>query len=280
MKFSVLIANYNNGKYFKDCYDSIIAQTYNNWEAIIVDDKSTDDSVAIVTSIIKGDERFKFFCNEENKGCGFTKRKCAEFASGEICGYVDPDDAIEPDALEIMINAHEENPKVSLVHSSFYFCDNDLNPTVIYDRAGSVSVDDTFTNLDNKVTAFASFKLQCYKNGATIESALLRAVDQDIYLKLSETGGFYFINKPLYKYRIHESGISTSGVDKAFYCHLKAIMKAEERRNVNLENEVAIFFSKRNIANLERFTTHPRFLLSKLFNGFKASPAVFIKNYF
>ncbi len=48
MLFSILIANYNNGHFFKDCYQSIIAQTYANWEAIIVDDCSSDDSVTVI----------------------------------------------------------------------------------------------------------------------------------------------------------------------------------------------------------------------------------------
>ena len=51
MKFSILIANYNNGKFFKDCYDSILAQEYKNWETIILDDKSTDDSVEVIKKI-------------------------------------------------------------------------------------------------------------------------------------------------------------------------------------------------------------------------------------
>src|ERR1700690_716768 len=101
MKFSVLIANYNNGKYFKDCYDSLISQTYNNWEEIILDYKSTDDSLEVIKTLIKEDERFKLFENEKNYGCGYTKRKCAELATGEICGFVDPDDAIVPEALEL-----------------------------------------------------------------------------------------------------------------------------------------------------------------------------------
>jgi glycosyltransferase involved in cell wall biosynthesis len=45
--FSIRIANYKNGQFFEDCYQSILAQTYNNWEAVIVDDCSTDDSVAV-----------------------------------------------------------------------------------------------------------------------------------------------------------------------------------------------------------------------------------------
>ena len=48
MLFSLLIANYNNGRFFKDCYNSIIAQTYTNWEAVIVEDGSTDDSAQVI----------------------------------------------------------------------------------------------------------------------------------------------------------------------------------------------------------------------------------------
>ena len=48
MKFSILIANYNNGKFFQDCYKSILQQTYQNWEVVILDDASTDNSVEVI----------------------------------------------------------------------------------------------------------------------------------------------------------------------------------------------------------------------------------------
>ena len=80
-------SQYNNGKYFEDCYKSIMAQTYQNWEVIIVDDGSTDDSVGMMKKIIGDDARFKIEINQENKGCGFTKRRCVELAKGEICGF-------------------------------------------------------------------------------------------------------------------------------------------------------------------------------------------------
>src|SRR5690348_4514160 len=103
MKFSILIANYNNGKYFKDCYDSIIAQSYNNWEAIIIDDKSTDNSIELINRLIRLDPRFKLIENDKNYGCGYTKRRCVELSSGEVCGFLDPDDALENEALEVMV---------------------------------------------------------------------------------------------------------------------------------------------------------------------------------
>ncbi|MDD3722635.1 MAG: glycosyltransferase family A protein [Lutibacter sp.] len=84
MLFSILIANYNNGHFFNDCYKSILAQTYNNWEVIIVDDCSTDDSVSVMKQIIGDDMRFRAYFNTENKGCGFSKNKCVKLAVGEV----------------------------------------------------------------------------------------------------------------------------------------------------------------------------------------------------
>ena len=280
MKFSILIANYNNGKYFKDCYDSIIAQTYSDWEAIIVDDKSTDDSMELISAIIKDDPRFTLSQNEENKGCGFTKRKCAEAVNGQIAGFLDPDDTIMPEALELMIQAHKEKPVVSLVHSNFYFCNETLERTLLFNRAKSVQVDNKFINLDASVNHFVSFKKLFYDRTPGIDPSVQRAVDQDLYLKLSETGPFYFIDKPLYNYRIHDKGISTSKYDQAFYWYLKVIMKAEDRRKLNLEDEVAALLNRTDPNNLQINLSNPRYLILAMKKTFKKSPAKFFKKLF
>ena len=280
MKFSILIANYNNGKYFSDCYDSIIAQTYKDWEAIIVDDKSTDNSLEVISGIVKNDSRFRLVKNEENKGCGFTKNRCASLATGEVLGFLDPDDTLVPDALEIMMNAHDKNPDVSLVHSNFYFCDEKMERTSLFNRAKSVELDNRFINLDASVNHFVSFKKSFYNQTVGIDASLQRAVDQDLYLKMSETGPFYFIDKPMYNYRIHDKGISTSKADHAFYWYLKVIMKAEERRKVNLEDEVAELLNRTDPGNLEINLANPRYLILAMQKAFKKSPAGFLKKLF
>jgi len=280
MKFSILIANYNNGNFFKDCYDSIINQTYGNWEAIIVDDHSTDDSVKLIKAIIKDDSRFKLYENEKNEGCGYTKRKCAALAMGEIAGFLDPDDALILDALELMIQAHTNNPTFSLVHSNFYFCNELLEKTSLFNRAKSVTVNDRFINLNASVNHFVSFKKSFYDRTIGIDASFQRAVDQDLYLKLSETGPFYFIDKPLYNYRIHDKGISTSKADHAFYWYLKVIMKAEERRKINLENEVAELLNRTDPNNLQINLANPRYLILAMRKAFKKSPSGFLKKLF
>jgi glycosyltransferase involved in cell wall biosynthesis len=67
----------------------------------------------------------KFFQNSENKGVGFTKKRCVEEASGEICGFVDPDDALTENAIEISVKAYNEN--YIATYSQFYLCDENLN---------------------------------------------------------------------------------------------------------------------------------------------------------
>ena len=280
MLFSILIANYNNGKYFKDCYDSVIAQTYFNWEVIIVDDQSTDDSLELIGALIEHDNRFRLFVNEENRGCGFTKNRCADLATGEILGFLDPDDTLVPEALELMIQAHHDMPAVSLVHSNFYYCNEILERTSVFNRAKTVRVNQRFINLNASVNHFVSFKKLFYDQTSGIEVSLQRAVDQDLYIKLSEKGSFYFIDKPLYNYRIHNKGISTSKADQALYWYLKVIVRAEERRQINLEDEVAELLNRTDPENLQINLSNPRYLLLAMGKAFRKSPVKFFKKIF
>ena len=131
--FSVLIANHNDGAYIKCALDSIMNQTYTNWEIIIVDDASYDISKEIYLKY-KNDNRFHIYYNDTQKGCGYTKRRCVELSHGDICGFVDADDALTPNALELMISKHSEYLNASLIYSKYYYCDKDLRIINISDH--------------------------------------------------------------------------------------------------------------------------------------------------
>ena len=130
MKFSVLIAHYNNAEYFMQCYESLKKQTFQDFEIIVVDDCSTDDSFEKIQNYCNGDSIVKFFQNSENKGVGFTKKRCVEEASGEICGFVDPDDALTEDAIEFSVKAHSND--CIATYSQFYLCDENLKIKKIF----------------------------------------------------------------------------------------------------------------------------------------------------
>ncbi|MBK1894429.1 glycosyltransferase family 2 protein [Chryseobacterium paridis] len=242
MKFSVLIAHYNNGNYFKDCYESLQKQTYTNWEAIIVDDYSNDTEKEIVKSLIAGDSRFVFFENEVNKGVGYTKRRCVELATGEICGFVDPDDAIFPTAIEDSIEIFKQKKNVVLTYSRFLSCDQNLN--ILYPFKGAKQVlnkDPYFFNFPIQIAHFVAFRREAYLKTDGIDPALKSAVDQDLYLKVLDFGDAYFIPKDLYKYRLHPNGVSqATSKGKAKDSFAKVIFNTLKRRNITSINKKAV----------------------------------------
>jgi len=211
--FTILIAYYNNYDYFVDCYKSILSQTYQNFEIIIVDDFSTDDSYRKVVALTNNNPKVKIFQNTENRGVGFTKRRCMEMASGEICGFLDPDDALVDSALQISIDNH--TAKNVATYSQFYLCHKNLTPIRIFQHSRSIKNGDKhFFNIFLEANHFTTFKKSAYDKTSGINQDLTSAVDQDLYLKLYDVGSFKFINTPLYYYRLHENGISQEASKK------------------------------------------------------------------
>ncbi|WP_161887647.1 glycosyltransferase family 2 protein [Pontibacter russatus] len=237
--FSVLIANYNNGEYLLEAIDSILKQTYKNWEIVIVDDCSIDNSQQLYKEL-RLNSKIKIFTNDKNRGCGYTKSRCVAEAKGELCGFLDPDDVLDLEALEIMTQKHLEQPIHSLIYSTHYeWYSKDLESIRQSNHVGSIPSNKTqLTFKGPKISHFASFKKELYLRSGGISPYLRRAVDQDLYFKLEEQGPVLFINKPLYYYRQHTHGISQGiNVPAARLFHLDAIFDAYKRRqNINIDN--------------------------------------------
>lgn len=233
VKFSILIAHYNNYNYFIECYKSILNQTYQNFEIILVDDCSTDNSYQKIVELTKDNANVKVFRNEENRGVGYTKRKCVEMASGEICGFVDPDDALVENALQISIENHTQDNIVT--YSQFYLCDHQLKPIKIFQHSRAVkNGKKDFFNVFLEANHFFTFKKEAYDKTVGINIELSSAVDQDLYLKLYEVGRFTFINIPLYYYRLHDKGVSqeSSKKGKLNQNWQRVILDTAKRRNI------------------------------------------------
>lgn len=261
--FSILIANYNNGRYLQEAIDSVLAQTYTNWEIVLVDDKSTDNSFEIYQKY-KDDSRFRIYYNEENKGCGYTKRRCIELAKGELCGFLDPDDKLSPNAIEIMVKAHEQRPQYSLVYSTLYLWDDKSGALKILEEIGTMENGEDFTISSKKIVSqFAVFKKSFYKKTIGIDKTLSSAVDFDMYVKLEEVGNLYFIDEPLYFYRqgnVNSISIGSSELKgKAFANRVKASLNAFVRR---IKNKHPLY-----IRNRDKYLYRMRWQLKAYKNG-------------
>ncbi len=105
---SVLMTSYNREKYIAEAIESVINSTYQNWELIIVDDCSNDNTVSIAQSYEKQDGRIKIYINEKNLGDYPNRNKAASYAKGKYLKYLDADDLIYSFGLEQMVRCMEK----------------------------------------------------------------------------------------------------------------------------------------------------------------------------
>jgi len=101
---SVITPAYNCEKYIEECMESVINQTYQNWEMIIVNDKSTDNTKAIVEEYAKREPRIKLYNQDKNAGAAAARNKAIELSKGRFIAFLDSDDIWKPNKLERQIS--------------------------------------------------------------------------------------------------------------------------------------------------------------------------------
>ena len=229
--FSVLVANYNRAPYLKEALESILAQDYPNFEVVVVDDGSTDGSDTIIQRLFEGEPKIKYFRTPANEGCGAAMRKCVDHASGAYMALCGSDDILMPTAISSHVDAHRLHPECSIIYSTHYVCDENLNIQRLAYGAMAIPEHESYLSFGKGITSLASFARDYYNLTEGINAKYKRAVDQDIYYKMEEVGKVHFVDKPLYKYRVNTSGISTSrNISKARYWFARAKEAAYQRR--------------------------------------------------
>ena len=106
---SIITPLYNSEKYIAETIESVLAQTYTNWEMIIVDDCSKDNGVRVVEEYQKKDKRIKLYKNEINRGVSYTRNKAIDLANGKYIAFLDSDDLWKKEKLEKQIKFMEDN---------------------------------------------------------------------------------------------------------------------------------------------------------------------------
>jgi len=131
MLVSIIIPNFNREKLITETLNSVKVQTYSNWEALIVDDGSTDQSIKIIQEFIKNDSRFKLIKRErEPKGAPTCRNIGVESAKGDFIIFLDSDDLLAPDCLKRRVSYCVQNPDLDFIVFQmllFHKSVNDLN---------------------------------------------------------------------------------------------------------------------------------------------------------
>ena len=122
---SIIMPSYNTAKFIEETIDSVLSQTYANWELIIVDDCSTDDTDAVVAKY--QDDRIRYLKNEKNSGAAVSRNRALREAKGRWIAFLDSDDLWTPDKLEKQIRFMEENG-YSYSYTNYLEIDEDSKP--------------------------------------------------------------------------------------------------------------------------------------------------------
>ncbi len=231
-QISVLMANFNHADLIGAAIASVRAQTIHEWELVIVDDGSSDDSLSVIAKAVAGDARVRVESCKRNRGVGYVKKRCAELALAPVVTILDPDDCLSENALEILVNAHREYPEASLIWSDHHLCDENIQivKTTSCKYKGD-AVAGYLANTLGNIHHCWSFKKDYYSQTEGFSQDFPLAEDQDLFYKLEEVGDTHHVPHVLYYYRVHEGGVSAGDrTAEAYGWHLLAMSEALRRR--------------------------------------------------
>ena len=220
---SVVMANYNYARFINDAISSVISQSFENFELIVVDDCSKDSSVGIIKDWMKKDIRIKAIFHKKNKGIAKTFNDGIMYANGKYIFLMASDDMLKKNTLERCLNVFNklnsekygailfdaevidaENKKTGLLFSDIHRKPSKIKGNFFKDllKGNFIMTGMLKRNLITK------FRIYFNEN-------LKHLNDWLFWLDLSYVSDFYYIEEPLYYYRVHDSN---SSLDKDGYC--------------------------------------------------------------
>lgn len=237
---SVIVPVYNREQYIKDCIDSVLAQTYENFEMVIVDDGSVDNTAAICEIAAEKDKRIKFFKNEHG-GISATRNKAMDVCRGDYLFFLDSDDVIHLSLLEDLVYGMEAED-VSLSATGIYLFEEKDFKKFTEIEIGKNLAPGTLTRISNQKALELIFKTTTPIN--MIGGVMMRRdlvgdtrfntdffIGEDflfIYENLIKGTGVAFLNEVRYYERLHGENISYRKDFSGFYSRFMRRVKIWE----------------------------------------------------
>ena len=237
-KFSIIIPCYNQANFINECYISILSQLYENWEAIFINDGSTDETEQVLKRISNYDSKVQTY-SKENGGLSSARNYGIKKATGDFVLFLDCDDMLLPDCLSKIQNEIESKPDLHLIQVGYrHICQNgtiihrvvnptkvkNLLPEILYNNLGPVHSFCIDRNIVHSVGVF--------------DETLKSCEDWDYWLRAAcIIKNFSTISEPLVDYRMNDKSMSRNSF--VLYDALKTVsFRAIEKANkTNLFNE-------------------------------------------
>lgn len=253
----IIIPVYNSGKYLRRCLDSLIAQTFESWQALLIDDGSTDDSAQIISEYSANDVRFNYV-RQNNSGVSVARNTALAMLDSEYTAFLDSDDYWEPDMLEVLYKAStEENADVVQCRYMYdYPSGKQEIPKGAFDK-NEILEGKGLIKVYRKMMTGINMNHVCMKLVKTsligdlrFDTALKTAEDLHFCVRLfKKVKKYCFINRPLYHYCRNESSITSKGLP----------FKEKLKANIYVSKEMARALPEFGIDSLfNRFLTYAR----------------------
>jgi glycosyltransferase involved in cell wall biosynthesis len=219
-QISVVITCYNYGQYLRNCLESVLAQTYQNIEIVVVDDGSTDDTPEIMA---RYRDLPRIVCiRQENGGQARAKNTGIKNATGDFIAFLDADDAWEKDKIERQIACFAK-PEVGVVYCRARYIDEntdefnyEMTGHYLQPRRGKVTewlIFDNFVQFSSSVV-----RKECFDRFGTFDETLKMGIDWDLWLRISTAYEFDYVDDRLFYYRMGHSGQMSKNAEERQRC--------------------------------------------------------------
>lgn len=232
MKISIITANYNYARYIEEAINSVINQSYQDWELIIVDDGSSDNSVEIIKSYCEKDSRIKLLMHENgvNKGLKESILLALEHVSSEWIAFLESDDVFEPDNLLKKVEIIKETKKqrgkeAKLIFNKVKFLAEEKRKqqkiyTRIQDKLSKICFPKNMPKnmfydfaVDNMILTFSCVMVEAnILKQTNFNTPCDASLDKWLWIHLARKNNFYYLDEELTKWRLHPQ----SYIKKAF----------------------------------------------------------------
>jgi glycosyltransferase involved in cell wall biosynthesis len=237
-KVSVIIITYNRAQLLKTAMQTVLAQTFEDFELLIIDDGSPDDTENTVKSF--HDPRVRYVKHAQNQGEGGARNTGIQHAEGEYIAFLDDDDEWLPNKLQLQVRLLDAQPKqVGFVHSALINFYADTGEEVEKKRsveAVSGQVFDRLLQENFVILSTVMARKACFDAVGPFDLSIPAGLDYDMWVRLSQRYAFAYIDVPLIKYRIHRHNLGSNFSlqirgQEAFFNKYAAYTKAPGKPN-------------------------------------------------
>jgi glycosyltransferase involved in cell wall biosynthesis len=219
-KVSIVLPTYNGADFIAQSIKSVLTQTYENWELIIVNDCSTDDTLSICESFAKNDSRICIISNERNLKIPRSLNIGFEKATGGYHTWTSDDNMYKPEAIETMVNALENNDGAVMVYSNL--SDIDDKGEVIRQVEFR---DSKYGLLENVWGACFLYTASVAQKVGLYDDNMFLAEDYDYWIRVMLVGKIIHLSDDLYFYRRHSKALTQTRLDSVNEQTYKVLLK-------------------------------------------------------